>query len=54
MARKWHSFYDAVGSVLKKYGFYLSKNCQRYLVLFLISVFLDRRDNARAIASICR
>ena len=78
MARKWHSFYDAVGSLLdfwqklgqrvkgkgkrnrktiyptnfnkfagtygtsllKRYSFYLRKNCQKYLVLFLLSIFL--------------
>ncbi len=40
MARKWHSFYNAVGSVLKGFGCWLRKNCQRYLVLFVLGIFL--------------
>ncbi len=40
MARKWRSFFDAVGFILKSFGFYLGRNCQRYFVLFLLSILL--------------
>lgn len=40
MARKWHSFYNAVGSVLKGFGCWLRKNGQRYLILFVLGIFL--------------
>ncbi len=40
MARKWYLFYSAVDSILKDFGFWLGKNCQRYLILFLLGIFL--------------
>lgn len=40
MARKWHLLYSTVGSILKSLGGWLGKNCQRYLILFLVSIFL--------------
>ena len=40
MARKWYLFYSAMGSILKDFGFWLEKNCQKYLILFLLGIFL--------------
>ncbi len=40
MARKWHLFHNAMGSILKGFGCWLRKNCQGYLILFLLSIFL--------------
>ena len=43
MARKWHLFYTAVGSILEGFRSWLGENrgLKRYLILFLLSIFLS-------------
>ena len=43
MARKWHLFYTAVGSILEGFRSWLGENrgLKRYLILFVLSIFLS-------------